>query len=63
MTQQLDLPQHPITDDALHRLDDRRLPKAREVRGRRVLQPVLPADDQPSRHDVGHELVLPERAP
>lgn len=63
MTRQLDMIPTPIAEDAdVMRRIDAMLPKAREVRGRRVLPPMFPADDQISRHDVGHETVLAERA-
>lgn len=63
MTRQLDMIPTPIAEDAdAMRRIDAMLPKAREVRGRRMLPPMFPADDQISRHDVGHEFVLPERA-
>lgn len=67
MTQQLDMIAMPnVEDDRVLKRIAARLPKQREVRSRRL--PEMFHDkhsdaDSPSRHDVGHELVLPERAP
>jgi hypothetical protein len=66
MTQQLDMIPTPIAEDArvLERIADQ-LPKARDVSKRRLPEMfhVERADaESTSRHDVGHELVLPERA-
>lgn len=63
MTQQLDMMPGAIADAiedaaALDRIA-KKLPKAREVEPRLPLDHVL---DGNSRFDVGHELVLPERA-
>jgi hypothetical protein len=66
MTQQLDMIPTPIAEDArvLERIAAR-LPKARDVRSPRlpdVLHVEHSDGESTSRHDVGHELVLPERA-